>query len=31
MVYPDSGKFGIFLGAALGGPRRRTLSRFIRE
>lgn len=32
MVYPDSGKVGIFLGAAPGGPKeKRTLSGFFRE
>jgi uncharacterized cupin superfamily protein len=31
MVYPDSGKVGIFGGAAPGGPKeKRTLSRFLR-
>jgi uncharacterized cupin superfamily protein len=32
MVYPDSGKIGVFVGAAPGGPReKRTLSRFLKE
>ena len=32
MVYPDSGKVGVFVGAAPGGPReKRTLSGFFRE
>ncbi len=32
MVYPDSGKVGIFVGAAPGGPKeKRTLSGFFRE
>ena len=31
MVYPDSGKVGIFGGAAPGGPKgKRTLSKFLR-
>jgi uncharacterized cupin superfamily protein len=31
MVYPDSGKVGIFGGAAPGGPKeKRTFSRFLR-
>lgn len=32
MVYPDSGKVGVFVGAAPGGPKeKRTLSGFFRE
>src|ERR687890_2821464 len=32
MVYPDSGKVGIFGGAAPGGPKeKRTFSKFLRE
>lgn len=32
MVYPDSGKVGVFVGAAPGGPReKRTLSGFFRQ
>jgi uncharacterized cupin superfamily protein len=32
MVYPDSGKVGIFGGAAPGGPKeKRTLSKFLRS
>ena len=32
MVYPDSGKVGVFVGAAPGGPKeRRVLSGFFRE
>jgi uncharacterized cupin superfamily protein len=31
IVYPDSGKIGVFVGAAPGGPREwRTLSKFLR-
>ncbi len=31
MVYPDSGKVGVFVGAAPGGPKeKRTLSKFLR-
>ncbi len=31
MVYPDSGKVGIFGGAAPGGPKeKRTFSKFLR-
>lgn len=31
MVYPDSGKIGLFVGAAPGGPKeKRTLSKFLR-
>jgi uncharacterized cupin superfamily protein len=31
MIYPDSGKVGIFGGAAPGGPKeKRTLSKFLR-
>ena len=32
MIYPDSGKIGIFGGAAPGGPKeKRTYSKFLRE
>jgi hypothetical protein len=32
MIYPDSGKVGIFGGAAPGGPKEeRTFSKFLRE
>jgi uncharacterized cupin superfamily protein len=32
MIYPDSGKIGIFGGAAPGGPKeKRTFSKFLRE
>lgn len=32
MIYPDSGKVGVFAGAAPGGPKeKRTMSRFFRQ
>jgi hypothetical protein len=32
MVYPDSGKIGLFAGSAPGGPKeKRTLSKFLRS
>ncbi len=32
MVYPDSGKIGMFAGAAPGGPKaKRTFSKFLRS
>ena len=32
MIYPDSGKIGVFVGAAPGAPKeKRTLSKFLKE